>query len=163
MKKNIKIPKNAKVIDDGSVNTSYIMIPGMLGWDIASEIAEMNELTVSEFGKLADVGVYQDQISVDDDKIDLVRDHLSTTYITVKSCNLDFAGEWSKEDVEKEMRDLGIHIKHENEWIDFIFSNFLVELNFENDFDVSVVAYNECIRDITLTTIDGIEVRIIKE
>ena len=163
MKKNIKIPKNAKVIHNDSVNISYIVIPGMLGWDIASEIAKMNELTVSEFGKLADMGVYQDQVSVDDDKIALVRDHLSTAYITVKSCNPDVAGEWSKEDVEAEMIDLGICIRHENEWIDFIFSHLLDELSFENDFDVSIVAYNKCIRDITLTTIDGTEVRIIKE
>lgn len=62
----IKLPANVHVrsTDDG-FPTSLIKIPSMLGWDIANKLAEENGMTMLDFCKATDIGVYCDHVILD--------------------------------------------------------------------------------------------------
>lgn len=62
----IKLPANAKTRDvENGLNESVIKIPGMLGWDIANKLAEENGMTILDFCKATDIGVYCDHVILD--------------------------------------------------------------------------------------------------
>lgn len=66
MMKKIKLPADAQVSGtETGLPTFLIKIPGMLGWDITSKLAEENGMTMLDFCKATDIGVYCDHVILD--------------------------------------------------------------------------------------------------
>ena len=62
----IKLPANAKTRDaENGLNESVVKISGMLGWDIANKLAAENGMSILDFCKATDVGVYSDHVILD--------------------------------------------------------------------------------------------------
>lgn len=62
----IKLPANAKAYDsETGLNTSVIKIHGLEGWDIANKLAKENSMSILDFCKATDIGVYCDHVILD--------------------------------------------------------------------------------------------------
>ena len=62
----IKLPANADVRESRTgIGTVLVKMSGLEGWDIANKLAEENNMTITDFCIMTDVGVYCDHVVLD--------------------------------------------------------------------------------------------------
>ena len=67
----MKVPDNAVMHNAGTgLYRTVIKILGLLGWDIASLIAQKSEVSIIELAKTSDMSVFQDHVIVDMNEIE---------------------------------------------------------------------------------------------